>query len=76
MTDDNLLGAIFANMEDTIERTIELIKEEMDDVPEQFSIGRFSGSKTIPVNTKQYGRKTRDFFKGDEDAIVLLSKST
>ncbi|GJJ70140.1 hypothetical protein EMPS_02489 [Entomortierella parvispora] len=74
-TDDNLLGAIFANVEDTIERTIELIKEEMDEVPDQFSIGRFNGSKTIPVNTKQYGHKTGDFFKGDEDAIVLLSKT-
>ena len=75
VTDDHLLGAIFANVEDTIERTIELIKEEMDEVPEQFNIGRFNGSKTIPVNTKQYGRKTGDFFKGEDDAIVLLVKS-
>ncbi|KAG0050145.1 Ankyrin repeat domain-containing protein 40 [Gryganskiella cystojenkinii] len=75
VTDDNLLGAIFANVEDTIERTIELIKDEMDEVPEQFNVGRFNGSKTIPVNTKQYGRKTGDFFKGDGDAIVLLVKS-
>jgi hypothetical protein len=27
VTDDNLLGAVFANVEDTIERTIQLIKE-------------------------------------------------
>lgn len=27
MTDENLLGAIFANVEDTIEKTIQLIKE-------------------------------------------------
>ena len=27
VAEDNLLGAIFANVEDTIERTIQLIKE-------------------------------------------------
>ncbi|KAF9179190.1 Ankyrin repeat domain-containing protein 40 [Haplosporangium sp. Z 11] len=72
--DDNLLGAIFANVEDTIERTIELIKEEIDNVPQEFSLSRFNGSKTIPVNVKQYSRKTGDFFRGQEDAIVLVSK--
>ncbi|KAF8921736.1 Ankyrin repeat domain-containing protein 40 [Dissophora ornata] len=73
--DENLLGAIFANVEDTIERTIGLIQEEIDDVPEVFSLGRYNGSKIIPVNTKQYSRKTGDFFKGGDDAIVLIPKS-
>ncbi|KAG0207442.1 hypothetical protein BGX28_001323 [Mortierella sp. GBA30] len=75
VADDNLLGAIFANTEDTIERTIQLIKEEIDDVPEIFSLGRFNGAKMIPVNTKQYSRKTGEFFRGQDDAIVLIVKS-
>ncbi|KAG0350334.1 hypothetical protein BGZ54_003894 [Gamsiella multidivaricata] len=74
VADENLLGAIFVNVEDTIERTIELIKEEIDDVPEELSLGRFNGSKTIPVNTKQYTRKTGDMFRGADDAIVLTAK--
>ncbi|KAF9286247.1 hypothetical protein BGZ68_003086 [Mortierella alpina] len=76
VADENLLGAIFANVDDTIETTIQLIKEEIDDVPEDFSLGRFNGAKTIPVNTKQYGRKTGDFFRGQDDAIVLIHKSS
>ncbi|KAF9954522.1 hypothetical protein BGZ72_004495 [Mortierella alpina] len=76
VTDENLLGAIFANVEDTIETTIQLIKEEIDDVPEDFSLGRFNGSKTIPVNTKQYSRKTGDLFRGEDDAIVIVAKSS
>ncbi|KAG0297073.1 hypothetical protein BGZ96_007774 [Linnemannia gamsii] len=74
VTDENLLGAIFANVEDTIEKTIQLIKEEMDDVPEEFGLGRFNGSKVVPVNTKQYSRKTGDFFRGQDDAIVVVPK--
>ncbi|KAG9071425.1 hypothetical protein KI688_005637 [Linnemannia hyalina] len=74
VADENLLGAIFANVEDTIEKTIQLIKEEMDDVPEEFGLGRFNGSKVVPVNTKQYSRKTGDFFKGQDDAIVVVPK--
>ncbi|KAF9092317.1 hypothetical protein BGX23_004403 [Mortierella sp. AD031] len=74
VTDENLLGAIFANVDDTIEKTIQLIKEEMDDVPEEFGLGRFNGSKTVPVNTKQYSRKTGDFFRGQDDAIVVIPK--
>ncbi|KAI1317597.1 Ankyrin repeat domain-containing protein 40 [Mortierella claussenii] len=74
VADENLLGAIFANVEDTIEKTIHLIKEEIDDVPENFNLGRYNGSKTIPVNTKQYTRKTGDMFRGQEDAIVLFAK--
>lgn len=31
MADENLLGAIFANVEDTIEKTIQLIKEVAKD---------------------------------------------
>ncbi|KAG0321298.1 hypothetical protein BGZ99_003977 [Dissophora globulifera] len=75
VSDENLLGAIFANIEDTIERTMELIKEEIDDVPELFGLGRFNGSKTVPVNTKQYGRKTGELFRGADDAIVLLART-
>ncbi|KAF9134059.1 hypothetical protein BGW39_008278 [Mortierella sp. 14UC] len=74
VADENLLGAIFANVEDTIEKTIQLIKEEMDDVPEEFGLGRFNGSKVVPVNTKQYTRKTGDFFRGQDDAIVVVPK--
>ncbi|KAG0336640.1 hypothetical protein BG005_004274 [Podila minutissima] len=68
------MGAIFANIDDTIETTLQLIREEIDDVPEEFGLGRFNGSKTIPVNTKQYTRKTGDLFRGDEDAIVIIRK--
>ncbi|KAG0248098.1 hypothetical protein BG011_000523 [Mortierella polycephala] len=74
VSDDSILGAIFANVEDTIERTIELIMEEIDYVPQEFSLSRFNGSKTIPVSVRQYSRKTGDFFRGQEDAIVLVSK--
>ncbi|KAK3818852.1 MAG: hypothetical protein J3Q66DRAFT_338694 [Benniella sp.] len=71
VAEDNLLGAIFANVEDTIERTIQLIKEEIDDAPEEFILSRYNGSKTIPVNMKQYTRKTGEMFRGQDDAIVL-----
>ncbi|KAG0318487.1 hypothetical protein BG000_004237 [Podila horticola] len=74
VSDDSLMGAIFANIDDTIETTLQLIREEIDDVPEVFGLGRFNGSKTIPVNTKQYTRKTGDLFRGDEDAIVIIRK--
>lgn len=46
----------------------------MDDVPEEFGLGRFNGSKVVPVNTKQYNRKTGDFFRGLDDAIVVVPK--
>ncbi|KAF9577368.1 Ankyrin repeat domain-containing protein 40 [Lunasporangiospora selenospora] len=75
VSDENLLGSIFAQADDSIERTIALIQEEIDDLPESFTLSKFNGSKTIPVNTKQYSRKTGDLFRGDEDAIVLVSKT-
>ncbi|KAF9409619.1 hypothetical protein BGZ94_001898 [Podila epigama] len=74
VSDDTLMGAIFANVEDTIETTLTLIKEEIDDIPPEFGLGRFNGSKTIPINSKQYSRKTGDMFRGDDDAIVILRK--
>ncbi|KAG0327791.1 hypothetical protein BG004_002689 [Podila humilis] len=73
VSDDTLLGAIFVNVADTIDTTVELIRAEIDDVPHEFSLGRFNGSKTIPINSKQYSRKTGDMFRGD-DAIVILRK--
>ncbi|KAF9370356.1 hypothetical protein BGX21_005589 [Mortierella sp. AD011] len=75
VTDDNLLGAIFANIEDTIEKTIHQIREEIDDVPEEFSLSRYNGSKVVPVNMKQLSRKTGDMFRGQDDAIVLIPKA-
>ncbi|KAF9382099.1 Ankyrin repeat domain-containing protein 40 [Podila verticillata] len=74
VSDDSLMGAIFANVDDTIEATLQSIREEIDDVPEEFGLGRFNGSKTIPVNTKQYTRKTGEMFRGDDDAIVIIRK--
>ncbi|KAF8924918.1 hypothetical protein BGZ52_007578, partial [Haplosporangium bisporale] len=74
VSDDSLMGAIFANIDDTIEATLQSIREEIDDVPEEFGLGRFNGSKTIPVNTKQYSRKTGEMFRGEDDAIVIIRK--
>ncbi|KAG0257550.1 hypothetical protein DFQ27_005061 [Actinomortierella ambigua] len=72
-TDDCLLGAVYPHADDTIERAIELIREDIDNVPEQFTLARFNGSKAIPVNTKQYSRKLGEIFRG-EDAMVLVPK--
>ncbi|KAG0225570.1 hypothetical protein BGW41_004615 [Actinomortierella wolfii] len=72
-TDENLLGAIYPHADDTIERTIELIREDIDNVPEQFTLARFNGSKAIPINIKQYQRKLGEVFRG-EDALVLVAK--
>ncbi|KAF9085090.1 hypothetical protein BGX27_003552 [Mortierella sp. AM989] len=75
VTDESLLGAIFANIEDTIEKTIRQIREEIDEIPEEFNLGRYNGSKVVPVNMKQLGRKTGEMFRGQDDAIVLISKA-
>ncbi|KAF8978338.1 hypothetical protein BGZ46_006574 [Entomortierella lignicola] len=75
VADDNILGSIFANIEDTIEKTIHQIREEIDDIPEEFNIGRYNGSKVVPINMKQLSRKTGDMFRGQDDAIVLMSKA-
>ncbi|KAF9974245.1 hypothetical protein BGZ73_002390 [Actinomortierella ambigua] len=72
-TDDYLLGAIYPHAHDTIERVIELIREDIDNTPEQFTLARFNGSKAIPINLKQYLRKVHEVFRG-EDALVLVSK--
>ncbi|KAF9432386.1 hypothetical protein BGZ76_010887 [Entomortierella beljakovae] len=75
VNDERLLGAIFANPEDTVDKLIHQIREEIDDVPEQISLSRYNGSKVVPVNSKQFSNKVGVIFRGHDDAVVITNKA-
>ncbi|KAL1916988.1 uncharacterized protein VTP21DRAFT_5185 [Calcarisporiella thermophila] len=68
----SLLGAIFAQPADTLEDTVQRIREEIDDVPEAFVVARHNGTTAIPINRKQMTKNTLEHFRSHADAIVLL----
>lgn len=70
--DENLLGAIFIDSQSTIEDVIKQINEEIDDIPEQFTISRHNGSLAIPISKKQWTKKTLVHFRDEQDAIVVV----
>ncbi|RUS33921.1 hypothetical protein BC938DRAFT_483250 [Jimgerdemannia flammicorona] len=71
-TDDALLGSVFAEPDDTIETTVQRVKEEMVDLPPTFSIAKHTGKMSIPVTFNQYAKKTMQHFRGEVDAIVVV----
>ncbi|KAH8549553.1 hypothetical protein BGW37DRAFT_429166 [Umbelopsis sp. PMI_123] len=70
--DDNLLGAIFIDNQSTIEDVIKQIKEELDDIPDQFTISRHNGKLAIPISKKQWTKKTLAHFRDEQDAIIVV----
>jgi hypothetical protein len=70
-TDENLLGAIFIENQSTIEDVIKQINEELDDIPQEFTISRHNGSLAIPISKKQWTKKTLVHFRDEQDAIIV-----
>ena len=70
--DDKLLGAIFIDSQSTIEDVIQQINEELDDIPQQFTISRHNGSLAIPISKKQWSKKTLVHFRDEQDAIIVV----
>ncbi|TPX34519.1 hypothetical protein SmJEL517_g02848 [Synchytrium microbalum] len=71
--DEFLLGSVWVDKQ-SIEQTIQQIREELDDVPEgDFGVGRHNGERTIPINKKQRALNTLDFFQPG-DALVITKK--
>ncbi|OBZ87536.1 Ankyrin repeat domain-containing protein 40 [Choanephora cucurbitarum] len=69
--DENILGSVFLRNE-SIEKAVEAIKEELDGLPENFTLARHNGKISIPINTKQMSKQLLDIFRGEEDALVIV----
>ncbi|CAO3634602.1 unnamed protein product [Mucor hiemalis] len=70
--DNNLLGSVYLKNE-TIETAIKDIKEEIDGLPENFTVSRHNGKVCIPINPKQMSKRLLDIFRGDDDVLVVVS---
>ncbi|KAG2235462.1 ankyrin repeat-containing domain protein [Thamnidium elegans] len=69
--DANLLGSVYLKNE-TIEEAITHIKEEIDGLPENFSISRHNGKVNIPINPKQMSKRLLDLFRSENDVLVAI----
>lgn len=70
--DDKLLGAIFIDSQSTIADVIQQINEELDDIPQHFTISRHNGSLAIPISKKQWTKNTLVHFRDEQDAIIVV----
>ncbi|KAI9488174.1 hypothetical protein BDB00DRAFT_849588 [Zychaea mexicana] len=71
--DENIVGSVFLKNE-SIESSVKAIQEELDGLPENFSLARNNGKVTIPINTKQMDKRLLDIFRGDQDVLVVVPK--
>jgi hypothetical protein len=71
-TEENLLGAVFIDTQSTIEDVIKQVEDELDNLPNNFTISRHNSQVSIPIGKKQYAKKTLVHFRGDQDAIIVL----
>ncbi|KAL0080775.1 hypothetical protein J3Q64DRAFT_1706063 [Phycomyces blakesleeanus] len=72
--DETLLGSVFVKNE-TIDNVVNDIKEELDGLPEKFSLSRNNGKVNIPISSKQMNKNLLDIFRSEEDVIVLIPVS-
>lgn len=70
--DSKLLGSVFLKNE-TIEAAIKDIREEIDGLPENFTVSRHNGKVSIPINPKQMSKRLLDIFRGEDDVLVVVS---
>ncbi|KAI8987789.1 hypothetical protein BDF20DRAFT_852200 [Mycotypha africana] len=70
-SDDNLIGSVFLRNE-SMDAVIKQIKDELDALPEAFSVSRNNGKVTIPISPKQMSKRLLDIFRGEDDVLVLI----
>ncbi|KAJ2890104.1 hypothetical protein GGI21_006300 [Coemansia aciculifera] len=72
----SLLGSVFvSDNEQTIAALGDVIREELDGVPDSFSLARYNGKLTVPVSAKQEAFNVGRIFRGADDAVVLKNKA-
>ncbi|KAJ2755525.1 hypothetical protein GGI19_001580 [Coemansia pectinata] len=70
--ESSLLGSVFiSDNRQTVAELGDIIREELDGVPETFTVARYNGKQTVPVSTKQETFNVGRIFRGTDDAVVL-----
>ncbi|CAO3615695.1 unnamed protein product [Cunninghamella blakesleeana] len=74
-SDDAILGSVYLKNE-PLNNIIQSLKNELDDLPENFTIARNNGKLTIPINSKQMSKNLLDIFRGDDDVLIIVPASS
>ncbi|KAJ2882196.1 hypothetical protein H4R27_003599 [Coemansia aciculifera] len=70
--ESSLLGSVFiGDNRQTVAELGDIIRGELDGVPETFTVARYNGKQTVPVSTKQETFNVGRIFRGTDDAVVL-----
>ncbi|KAI7858775.1 ankyrin repeat-containing domain protein [Circinella umbellata] len=72
-SDETILGSVFLKNE-SIESSMNAVRQELDGLPKDFSLARNNGKVTIPINTKQMDKRLLDIFRGDDDVLIIVPK--
>ncbi|KAJ2833573.1 hypothetical protein GGI24_000795 [Coemansia furcata] len=67
-----LLGSVFiSDNGQTIAELGDIIRGELDGVPDTFLVARYNGKQVVPISTKQEMFNVGRIFRGADDAVVL-----
>ncbi|KAG1460545.1 hypothetical protein G6F56_005925 [Rhizopus delemar] len=69
--EDCLLGSVYLSNQ-SIERVIEEIKNEIDGLPDNFGVVRHNGKVSIPINQKQMSKNLFELFRSVEDVLIVV----
>ncbi|CEI88902.1 hypothetical protein G6F70_007406 [Rhizopus microsporus] len=69
--DDSLLGSVYLK-DQSIESALEIIKQEIDGLPDKFGLVRHNGKVSIPINPKQMNKRLFELFRTEEDALIIV----
>lgn len=73
--DDNyLLGGIFVHLDDSLQQVHQRILDEIDNIPEEFTLSRHNGSVPVFINQKQMSQSVGKIFRKSqpEDRVVII----
>ncbi|CAO3600309.1 unnamed protein product [Absidia cylindrospora] len=70
-SDEAIIGSVYVKNEE-LETIVDQLKEELDGLPEEFTLARHNGKMNIPINKKQMSRRLLDIFRSDDDVLVIV----
>ncbi|ORY03540.1 hypothetical protein K493DRAFT_311689 [Basidiobolus meristosporus CBS 931.73] len=69
-----VLGAIFIPPSASVSKAVEMIREEIDNVPTNFKVARYNKDRqqTVPISTKQMEHPISRHFRAEGEQLVLI----
>ncbi|KAI9303344.1 ankyrin repeat-containing domain protein [Cunninghamella echinulata] len=70
-SDDSILGSVYLKNE-PLNGIFQTLDNELDDLPEKFTIARNNGKVTIPISSKQMLKNVSDVFRNSDDVLIIV----